>query len=276
MKPTKISTVSFTKMSGAGNDFIVVNNIKGSFDIDWPAFAIRYCAPKTGIGVDGVVVLDKDADTNFAFRIFNADGSEAEMCGNGARCAAAFAVEHGIAGQTMRIKTPAGIIEGRINGADTAIKMTAPFGLKTGITINVGSRKMTMHIINTGVPHTIILTEYIEDEPVDKLGRIVRYHDHFKPAGTNVDFVQVMPQGHIRVRTYERGVEAETYACGTGAVASAIVCTELGKISGPPVHVHMKGGVLKIDFTKRDKTYRDVWLMGPVMTIFTGEVILKP
>jgi diaminopimelate epimerase len=276
MKATKISTLSFTKMSGAGNDFIVVNNIKGSFDIDWPAFAIRYCAPKTGIGADGVVVLDKDADTDFAFRIFNTDGSEAEMCGNGARCAAAFAVEQGIAGHTMRIKTPAGIIEGRINGADTAIKMTAPSGLKTGISINVGSRKMTMHIINTGVPHTIILTECIEDEPADKLGRIVRYHDHFKPAGTNVDFVQVMPQGHIRVRTYERGVEAETYACGTGAVASAIICNELGKVSGPPVHVHMKGGVLKIDFTKRDKTYRDVWLMGPVMTIFTGEVILKP
>jgi diaminopimelate epimerase len=223
-----------------------------------------------------VVVLDKDADTNFAFRIFNADGSEAEMCGNGARCAAAFALEKGIAGETMRFRTLAGIIEGRIKGADAAIKLTAPSGLKTNIAINVGSRKMTMHIINTGVPHTIILTEQIEDEPVDKLGRIIRNHDHFKPAGTNVDFVQVISRDSIKVRTYERGVEAETYACGTGAVASAIVCTELGKISGPPVHVHMKGGVLKIDFTKRAKAYRDVWLMGPVMTIFTGEVILRP
>jgi diaminopimelate epimerase len=268
--------LSFTKMSGAGNDFIVVNNIKGHFNLDWPAFAQKYCALKTGIGADGVVVLDKDAATNFAFRIFNADGSEAEMCGNGARCAAAFALEKGIAGETMRFRTKAGIIEGRINGSDAAIKMTDPSGLRTGITINVGSGNRAVHFINTGVPHAIVLTEHIEDEPVDELGRAIRYHDQFKPAGTNVDFVQIMTEGRIRVRTYERGVEGETYACGTGAVASAIICNELGKLSGPPVHVHMKGGVLKIDFMKKDTAYRDVWLMGPVMTVFTGEVILKP
>ncbi len=276
MKAEGSIILSFTKMSGAGNDFIVVNNIKGRFDLDWPAFAQKYCALKTGIGADGVVVLDKDADTNFAFRIFNADGSEAEMCGNGARCAAAFALDQGIAGKTMRFRTLAGVIEGRINDADAAIKMTDPSGLRTGITISVNSRIMTLHSINTGVPHAVVVTEHIEDEPVDELGRAIRYHDQFKPAGTNVDFVQVMPEGRIRVRTYERGVEAETYACGTGAVASAIICNELGKLSGPPVHVHMKGGVLKIDFTKMNKAYRDVWLMGPVMTVFTGEVILKP
>ena len=151
------------------------------------------------------------------------------MCGNGARCAAAFALDQGIAGDTMRFRTKAGIIEGRINGTDAAIKMTDPSGLRTGITISVGSRNRTLHFINTGVPHAIVLTEHIDDEPVDELGRAIRYHDQFKPAGTNVDFVQVMTQERIRVRTYERGVEAETYACGTGAVASAIICNELGR-----------------------------------------------
>jgi diaminopimelate epimerase len=267
--------VSFTKMAGTGNDFIMVNNVKKRYNLDWQAFAVRFCPLKTGIGADGVIVLDEDTDTDFTFRIFNADGSEAEMCGNGARCAALFAVQQGIAKNSMRFKTLAGIIGAGIDKEDVAIRMTDPEGLKTNISINVEDKQRSVHFINTGVPHIILFTDHIEDARVFELGRAIRFHNRFAPAGTNANFVQVLSQDRIHVRTYERGVEAETYACGTGAVASAIIAEHLGKVIGAPVHVHTKGGDLKIDFTRDGSRYSGVWLIGPVDTVFSGEVLVR-
>jgi diaminopimelate epimerase len=265
----------FTKMAGAGNDFIMVNNVINPVHIDWQAFAIRCCALKTGIGADGVIILGKDTDTDFTFRIFNADGSEAEMCGNGARCAALFANHQGIAKTPMRFKTLAGTISARIDGEDVAIRMTEPFGLETDIAIDVQGKHLIAHFINTGVPHAIIFTDALDNVPVEDLGRVIRFHGRFSPAGTNADFVQVLDHNRIRVRTYERGVEDETLACGTGAVASAIISAHLGKVEGTPVLVTMRGGELKIDFVKQGNQYLEVWLMGPVDTVFTGEVIVR-
>ena len=272
---TNTRKVFFTKMAGAGNDFILVNNVKNPVHFDWQAFAIRSCTLKTGIGADGVIVLGEDTDTDFTFRIFNADGSEAEMCGNGARCAALFAHQQGIAKSPMRFKTLAGTIGARIDGEDVAIEMTEPFGLETDIAIDVFDKHLITHFINTGVPHAIIFSDAIENEPVADLGRAIRFHSRFSPAGTNADFVQVLDHNRIRVRTYERGVEDETLACGTGAVASAIISEHLGKVASTPVLVTMKGGELKIDFTKQGNQYLEVWLMGPVDTVFTGEVIVR-
>ena len=267
--------VPFTKMAGAGNDFIMVNSVKNPVHLDWQAFAIRSCALKTGIGADGVIVLGKDTDTDFIFRIFNADGSEAEMCGNGARCAALFAHQQGIAKTPMRFKTLAGAIGARIDGEDVAIEMTEPFGLKTDISIDVLDKQLIAHFINTGVPHAIIFSDAIDNEPVGELGRAIRFHGRFSPAGTNVDFVQALDHNRIRVRTYERGVEDETLACGTGAVAAAIISKRLGKVASTPVFVDMKGGELKIDFAEQGNQYSQVWLMGPVDTVFAGEVIVR-
>ena len=272
---TNTRKVFFTKMAGAGNDFILVNNVKNPVHLDWQAFAIRSCTLKTGIGADGVIVLGDDTATDFTFRIFNADGSEAEMCGNGARCAALFAHQQGIAKTPMRFKTLAGIIGARIDGEDVAIEMTEPFGLETDIAIDVLDKHLIAHFINTGVPHAIIFTDALDNEPVADLGPAIRFHSRFLPAGTNADFVQVLDHNRIRVRTYERGVEDETLACGTGAAASAIISKHLGKVSSTPVLVTMKGGELKIDFTKQGNHYSQVWLMGPVDTVFTGEVIIR-
>jgi diaminopimelate epimerase len=267
--------VPFTKMAGAGNDFILVNNVKNPVHLEWQSFAIRSCTLKTGIGADGVIVLGEDTDTDFTFRIFNADGSEAEMCGNGARCAALFAHQQGIAKTPMRFKTLAGTIGARIDGEDVAIEMTEPFGLETDIAIDVLDRRLIAHFINTGVPHAIIFTDALDNEPVADLGRAIRFHSRFSPAGTNADFVQVLDHNRIRVRTYERGVEDETLACGTGAVASAIISEHLGKVVSTQVLVTMKGGELKIDFTKQGNHYTQVWLVGPVDTVFAGEVIVR-
>jgi diaminopimelate epimerase len=266
--------IAFTKMAGAGNDFIMINNADSSFSLDWSSFAASMCPPKTGIGADGVIVIEPDTETDFTFRIFNADGSEAEMCGNGARCAALFAHAQGIAGTTMRFRTLAGIIGARIDGHEVAVEMTEPFGLKTQIEIPLQGSGRTVHFVNTGVPHTILFTPRLDDEDVPGIGRLVRFHEHFAPAGTNADFVEVQGPGSIRVRTYERGVEGETLACGTGAVASAIVSHHLGKVQEVPVLVRMKGGDLKIDFTTDHSGYTRVWLMGPVNTVFTGQVSL--
>ncbi|OQC25097.1 MAG: Diaminopimelate epimerase [Deltaproteobacteria bacterium ADurb.Bin072] len=267
--------VQFTKMEGTGNDFIMVNAVPGSLDMDWPSFAARFCPVKTGIGADGVIVLSPDTLTDFRFRIFNADGSEAEMCGNGARCAALFAYRQGIAGKALRFSTMAGIVEARVHNDGAAVQMTVPFGLDTGIVIPVHGSERTVHFVNTGVPHTIVFTDHVDEEPVFEHGRLIRYHDRFAPSGTNVDFVEKVGSGCIRVRTYERGVEGETLACGTGAVASAIVSYHLGTVRDLPVTVRMRGGDLKIDFTPDGGAYADVWLTGPVTTVFTGEAMVS-
>ena len=189
-------------MSGTGNDFIVIDSFHQPIDIDYAQFARKYCARKVSVGADGVLVLGPgDGAVDFTYRIFNADGTEAEMCGNGARCAAAFAVERSIAGRHMRFKTLAGIVEARVNPEDVSIRMTEPHGLHKDIAITAEGREAVVQHINTVVPHAIWFTSEIENYPVDALGRDVRTHPFFSPAGTNVDFVQVMESGGIRVRT---------------------------------------------------------------------------
>lgn len=263
----------FTKMSGTGNDFMVINNMQGRFALDWSTFAARYCPRRTSVGADGVLILEQSAEADFNYRIFNADGSEAEMCGNGARCAALFAFKQNIAGEHMYFKTLAGIIEARVDSGDVSIRMTEPFGLKKDICLDVASGRHIAHFINSGVPHTVIFTDSLATTSVDDLGRAIRMHEYFSPAGTNVNFVQVTGDSQILVRTYERGVEAETLACGTGAVASAIISAYVKNVH-PPVHVTMPGGELQIDFTLENESVSNVWLGGAVDTVYTGELIL--
>ena len=261
-------------MSGLGNDFIVINNMQGQFALDWPAFAARYCPRKTAVGADGVLIIEASDEADFNYRIFNADGSEAEMCGNGARCAALFAFHEGIAGDQMKFKTLAGIIEARVSTDDVSIRMTDPYDLQRDIHLDIITGQYIVHSINSGVPHAVVFTDSLSTISVEELGRAIRMHKYFSPAGTNVDFVQVGQADHINVRTYERGVEAETLACGTGAVASAIISACVKNIPGPPVHVTMPGGKLKIDFAMDSESVADVWLSGMVDTVYTGNLIL--
>ncbi|MGC9324048.1 MAG: diaminopimelate epimerase [Desulfomonilia bacterium] len=267
--------IPFTKMSGTGNDFIVIDDITISHDMDWGVFASQYCPRRISVGADGVLVLQKSDSSDFIFRIFNADGSEAEMCGNGARCAALFAFDHGLAGRTMSFSTMAGVVSAKVDTQGVSIQMTDASILEKDVEIDLVTGKTRVHFINTGVPHTVYYTDHLPSLQINELGRSIRHHPRFAPAGTNVDFVQVENSHHIRVRTYERGVEAETLACGTGAVASALMSTHLGKIPGPPVHITMPGGTLTIDFNMREGVYHNVWLSGPVTTVYTGEILVN-
>lgn len=269
-----MNELSFTKMEGTGNDFFLIDNHGGEFTHDWRALALKYCHRRFGIGADGLIVLEPSTQTDFTMRIFNADGSEAEMCGNGARCAAAFAVDQNIAPKEMRFSTLAGIITAKVAPDTVAIRVTEPQSLNTDIAIEIDSQSFSVASVNTGVPHTALFVDDIGSVPVESLGRAIRRHAAFAPAGTNANFIQVLDGGHIKVRTYERGVEAETLACGTGATASAIISHALGRVRQTPVHVDMPGGELMIDFSVAQGGYSDVWLIGAVTSVFTGTLRL--
>lgn len=268
--------IVFSKMSGHGNDFIVLDNRLGANNLNWKECASHWCERHTSIGADGLLVIEPSTIADFRLRIFNADGSEAEMCGNGARCAARFAVEHGIAGSTLSFETLAGTIRANVVHDRVSINLTDPSELIGEVTLNSGDTTLELFPINSGVPHAIIFRDCVIEmsaDEVDQIGKYVRFHKAFEPNGTNVDFVEVMGPRLIRVRTYERGVESETMACGTGAVASAIISHIYKKIGDPPIAVQMPGGVMVVDFQKENDCIKNVWLIGDVKWSYEGEII---
>jgi diaminopimelate epimerase len=266
--------LSFVKMSGTGNDFIMINNMNLGLKTDLNKLALRLCHRRFGVGADGVILIEPSTEADFTMRIFNSDGSEAEMCGNGSRCAARFAAGEGVAGSSMKFRTLAGIIEAELNADGAAIRLTDPTDMRKDIPVSIKGMEYMVQFINTGVPHAVLFMEDVESVPVRIIGGLIRHHEAFKPAGTNVNFVQVIDKGTIRVRTYERGVEDETFACGTGATASALLSTALKGLSERPVKVIVPGGELKIDFKYKDGSFADVWLIGAVDVAFKGEVSL--
>jgi diaminopimelate epimerase len=232
-----------------------------------PELAQYLCQRKTAVGADGLLVLEKSKRADFRMRIFNADGSEAEMCGNGLRCA----VMH-VGKKKVRVETIAGIYEGETSGRDSVrIKMEDPKGLKLNIPISLNSRDIKVNFIDTGVPHAVIFVQGLDRIDVNNIGAQIRHHGQFKPRGTNVDFVEIGDNRNIKMRTYERGVEGETLACGTGAVASAIISNKQ-QGTGDRVNVHTRGGILKVCFDKKGSEFKNVYLEGEAREVFTGEV----
>ena len=262
--------VHFTKMNGCGNDFIVVDARKEKLPRDLAGWSRQVCDRRFGIGADGVLVLGPVKKADFSLRTFNADGSEAEMCGNGARCAALYAHRNGV-GEQMSFTTPAGVIRAEASAATAAIYLTDPKDYRPEIKLEALGQKLTAHFIDSGVPHAVIFVDDVTTADVDHLGRAIRQHDEFAPRGTNVDFVQVIDSATLKMRTYERGVEGETHACGTGSVASCVVAARLGKAL-PPVNVQVPGGVLTVDFEDDGKAVRNVRLSGDTQVVFEGVV----
>lgn len=275
--------ISFTKMSGTGNDFIIIDHRRPILNgIDLAAFTQAVCRRRFSVGADGLILIEESTKADFGWQFFNGDGSVAEMCGNGARCAARFAYEQKIAPATMRFATLAGIVEATVNAENPGsvkIRLTAPEDIVLNRPLAVGGTMRTLHSINTGVPHAVLLVDDVQAVPVVDWGRPVRYHDVFKPAGTNVNFVQKMPDNGLHVRTYERGVENETMACGTGAVAAAIVAALLGVVK-PPVQVTTSGEEqLVVNFvlpgdggTATDGAVTAVYLEGPANLVYEGSL----
>ena len=264
--------IEFTKMVAAGNDFIVAEAKSQKPKVkNLSILAKNICDRKFGAGADGLLWLENSRNADARMRIFNADGSEAEMCGNGARCAALYESQgHKVTRSQVKIETEAGVIDSEINGDNVKIKLTGPKGIKLDLPVKVGSRQIKVNFINTGVPHIVIFTQGLEKIDILPLGRLLRYHKEFSPRGTNVDFIEILSSNSIRIRTYERGVEDETLACGTGSVASALVFAVKTGINGK-IFVHTQSGeVLKVYF-KKDKThFIDVWLEGKARKVYEG------
>lgn len=268
--------VPFVKMSGTGNDFILIDHRKPLLAPEAMAdFAAKVCRRKFSAGADGLILIEDSSEADFQWQFFNADGSVAEMCGNGARCAARFAFLQGIAPAEMRFATLAGIIEASVADKDVAVKMTDPFGLKLDQRIMLENQEYIVHSIDTGVPHAVVFVDDIDGTDVRSLGSLIRHHQAFMPAGTNVNFAQRQGEG-IKVRTYERGVEDETLACGTGAAACAIIAALLDQVASPVDIITSGNDQLTILFDLQqeggqDPLVNNVFLKGPAHTIYSGE-----
>jgi diaminopimelate epimerase len=266
------SMVRFAKMNGAGNDFILIDNRAGDIHLDRSQIA-RLCDRHRGIGADGVLLLEEASNhADFRMRYFNADGGEAEMCGNGARCFARFANQVAGAPTKMSFETPAGVIAAELTGDSVTLQMTEPTDLRLNIEVCAADENKIVHFINSGVPHVVIPVSRIEDVDVRREGSVVRYHKMFSPNGTNVNFIERRGPKKIAVRTYERGVEDETLACGTGVVAGALIFAAVEKVNGPITVIARGGDELQVGFEKSDGGFRNVTLTGPAEFVFEGTI----
>lgn len=265
--------IPFYKISGSGNDFIIIDNRKDILqDINITEFANRICTPRVSLGADGLILIENSAQADFKWRLFNADGSEAEMSGNGARCAARFAYINRIASSQMFFETLSGVIKAEIKDDRVMVQMPDPKDLRLNQRIEIEGREYQGSFINTGVPHFVYFIEDVEKADVVGLGRSIRYHKAFSPAGTNVNFAKVIDSQNIAIRTYERGVEDETLACGTGSVATTLISGAIGMCTSP-VTLHTRSNMpLLVSFNWDGERFHKVFLGGDARVICSGEI----
>ncbi len=267
---------TFYKLSASGNDFILIDLFKTALSQSYlRKFAVRHCTRKTGVGADGLLVIEKSLKADFKMRIFNSDGSEAEMCGNGARCAALWFFQRKKRKSFTEFETKAGMIEARCVKGRIKIKMPSPRNLEFGISLSAAGRVRKLDFIDTGVPHAVLKTDNLDKVDVEKLGRAIRFHKRFSPAGTNVDFIEHSGGRNIRIRTYERGVEGETLACGTGSAAAAIISLHRfktgGKNNSGKINVKVKSGeTLTVYFERENGAVKNIHLEGKAAMLYKG------
>lgn len=268
-----MAKIEFMKMSGTGNDFIIVDNRDGKLPEEKLSHtAQRACRRRESAGADGMIFVTGSDKYDFAWRFFNSDGSEAGMCGNGSRCVARYALLKGIAGNSMTFNTLAGPISAEVSGRIVRVLMPVPTGLRPDIDLPLEPGWKSAGFVNTGVPHAVVLVEDIESIPVEEQGRAIRYNSMFGPEGTNANFMSVKDINSLYVRTYERGVENETLACGTGAMASSLIADIKGIVNSPVSVITRGGEELKIYFDRKDSKFTSVWLEGGTSIIYSGEL----
>jgi diaminopimelate epimerase len=266
-------TIEFWKMSGSGNDFILIDNRDRKIeDNGMGPLVKKICPRRESVGADGVIFIVESERFDFGWRFLNADGGEVNMCGNGARCVARFAQLKGIAESKMTFETLAGPVNAEVMGRRVKVTMPKPTDLKMDIDLPHKTDWLTVDFVNTGVPHVVIQVDSLSDYPVFKQGRNIRYHPMFSPDGVNANFVTILGPDFLEIRTYERGVEDETLACGTGAVAAALVSAARGRVDSP-VRAKTKGGEeLRISFKKEKDDLTHVWLEGNTTIVYKGQL----
>jgi diaminopimelate epimerase len=267
--------IKFVKMSGSGNDFVLIDNRSGWFPKPVSAWAKRLCHRQEGVGADGRLLLEKSPNADFRMVYFNSDGSRASMCGNGARCIAWIAHDLGAAGSASRFETDAGVVRATVRDHVAEITMGEAHDYRPDLLLKGAGRVYSVVFLNTGVPHAVGFVSRGDAVDLPVVGRALRFHRSFAPDGTNVNFVQRVNSRTLKVRTYERGVEGETLACGTGVTASAIAACVKGWAQ-PPVKCLTAGGdALEVRFQVQPGNQRtpatDVSLRGPVRVTFKGQ-----
>jgi len=266
--------LQFTKMTGAGNDFVMVSNLSGTATLSQEQIA-HLCDRHFGIGADGLLAVEPSPDSaaDCRMRYYNSDGGEAEMCGNGARCFSRYASRLlGLKKEGISFVTQVGIVKAQLVGEEVCIQLTDPATVTGPRSVPLSGGDLVACDCNTGVPHAVVFVQDIEGTPVAAAGREIRYHGLYAPKGTNVNFAHVSGPSSLIVRTYERGVEGETLACGTGVTACALVAAKIhGVVS--PVSVKVRGGdTLTVSFEKTDSGYSQVSLRGPATFVFEGSI----
>lgn len=272
--------MKFWKMNGAGNDFLVLNNLEERLPAEvLPRIARTLCERHLSIGADGFMVVDAPTQGgDYKMLFFNSDGSVGEMCGNGARCICRYGYENGLAGDTQTVETTAGIITGRrINSRLYQIRLNDPTTVKLDSPVEVDGVRYACSYVelgNPGLPHAVVPYHDLKNADANELrelGRKLRWHPAF-PKGANVNFYEIIGEDHIYERTFERGVEDFTYACGTGTGSVVTVLTLQGRVSGHQVKADMTGGQLVIDVEREGSAIRDLYLTGPTNIVCKGEV----
>lgn len=268
-----MKNINFFKMSGSGNDFIIIDNRNNVIEEkDLTTFITKVCTRRMSVGADGFILIENCDSADFKWQFFNSDGSRAEMCGNGARCAARFAHMNKIAGQSMSFVTDAGMVHAQVIDDRVKVNMMDPSDCKYDYQIELKGGPLTVSSLNTGVPHVVIMTGDIEGVDVAGTGREIRFHEHYAPAGTNVNFITGVKNKTIHIRTYERGVEGETLACGTGSIASALVAAHKNKVESPVNVITRSKGVLTIYYKQDKEKFHDIYLEGDARVIYKGEL----
>ncbi len=280
------TSVPFAKMNGSGNDFIVIDNRSGLIDeAALPAFARAVCRRRLGLGADGIVTIEEPApgsDVDFRWRYINADGSEGEMCGNGAMCAARFAARQRIAPARCRFATPSGVVEAEVVDAErrpeVRLAMVDPSPIRPGLNLDDAPNVTLFDYVRVGVPHVVAMAPdvdaFADAGRFAAWGRAIRQHPGLAPEGANVNLIHRVGPDTIRMRTYERGVEAETLACGTGAVASALVAVSRGLVEQPVTVITSSGRPLLVSWEGEGDVVRNVRLSGEARFVAMG--VLDP
>jgi diaminopimelate epimerase len=276
-------TVQFTKMTGAGNDFVLIDNRNLLYMLDWSDMANRLCDRRFGIGADGLLIIEPSDIAGFTMKYYNADGSYGGMCGNGGRCAAKFVLQ-----QTGEHSTTFMALHHRYSAESLAdgticLHMRPAGNVRSGIPLELPNGNITVHFIDTGAPHAVAIVEDdpehstspLDDVRIQELGKAIRYHKEFQPEGTNVDFIWKLGDSRIAMRTYERGVEGETLACGTGAVACALIGSGRYGLVSPIDILTRSNQTLRVGFKKTGNSFTAIELTGPAEVVFVGSFPLS-
>lgn len=276
--PTKTfnlqSSIPFSKYTGCGNDFILIDNRNEIYPKDEVDLIDRLCDRQFGVGADGVILLEKSERADFVMRIFNPDGSEAEMCGNGIRCLGKFLQELEIDGNRFAIEVMGKVYPLTLHeDGKVSIGMLPPPHIEWDIALTVGRKSFQVDSLDTGVPHAAIAVEKLEKFDLETLGPKIRYHEHFEPQGTNVDIYHIDKRepSTIHIRTYERGVESETMACGTGATACAIVAWKKERLPNPIKVQVASNDMLEFEITENNDEIQQIIMKGPAEFVFRGD-----